>query len=295
MFIGKRNLSKSMDDDFLQGLFIDLSDPIRRQIISTLHNTNSKQQSDLKEILDVNDQELGRNLKRLEERNLIKVNRHSGRPGNNEDRKCGNEISLSILGQWLYPQLSAIMVFDKHKQYFTDHSSLHLPAVFRQNINIILNSPFQIVEGYTNVCQKWIEMYRNTDHGQYIHAAKSEVSLNMIYESFEAIYFRNVKYKYILQKNFRGSKDRREKLKRLRWEKLIYEGRIERGMLEDIPVVVILNEKEAAISFPKDGKANIDKCLYSKDPLFHQWCEEYFEYLWKDCLIFRDEWIIEGE
>ena len=284
-----------MDDDFLQDLFIDLSDPTRRQIISTLHNTNSKQQSDLKEILGVNDQELGRNLKRLEERNLIKVNRHSGRPGNNDDRKSGNEISLSILGQWLYPQLSAITVFDKHKQYFVEHSSSHLPAVFRQNINIVLNSPFQIVEGYTNVCQKWIEMYRNTDHGQYIHAAKSEVSLNMIYESFEAIYFRNVKYKYILQKNFRGSKDRREKLKRLRWEKLIYEGRIERGMLEYIPVVVILNEKEAAISFPKDGKADIDKCLYSKDPLFHQWCEEYFEYLWKDCLIFRDEWIIEGE
>ncbi len=62
-----------MDDDFLQDLFIDLSDPTRRQIISTLHNTNSKQQTDLKEILDVNDQELGRNLKRLEERNLIEV------------------------------------------------------------------------------------------------------------------------------------------------------------------------------------------------------------------------------
>ena len=44
--------------------------------------------------------------------------------------------------------------------------------------------------------------------------------------------------------------------------------------------IVVLNEKEACIFFPKNGEADLTEMFYSDNDVFHEWCLDYFRYCW---------------
>jgi hypothetical protein len=65
------------------------------------------------------------------------------------------------------------------------------------------------------------------------------------------------------------------------FQKLIDSKQVERKMKKTVKTVVVLNEKDACVSFPKiDGDSNITEMFYSDDPMFHEWCLDYFRYNW---------------
>jgi len=70
---------------------------------------------------------------------------------------------------------------------------------------------------------------------------------------------------------------------------LLAEGKAERKMKKDVKTVVVLNEKEACISFPTlDGETNLAESFYSDDSMFHEWCLDFFRYCWYGSDLFQE-------
>ena len=47
----------------------------------------------------------------------------------------------------------------------------------------------------------------------------------------------------------------------------------------NVQTVVVLNEKEACVSFPDlKGKSDITQMFYGTDPEFREWCLDFFRY-----------------
>jgi len=60
-------------------------------------------------------------------------------------------------------------------------------------------------------------------------------------------------------------------------------------MVDRVQVSVILNEKQAAIMFPtQKGETDMNMIFFSTDPLFHEWCVDYFRYRWYGSDIFDE-------
>lgn len=66
-------------------------------------------------------------------------------------------------------------------------------------------------------------------------------------------------------------------------------GLVERKMAKSVQTVLVLSEKEACVLFPdKDGESDLREMFYSDDPMFHEWCLDYFRYRWYGSDIFRE-------
>jgi len=84
-------------------------------------------------------------------------------------------------------------------------------------------------------------------------------------------------------------KARKKLLEKMDFQKLIESKQVERKMKKTVKTVVVLNEKEACVSFPKiDGDSNITEMFHSTDPMFHEWCLDYFRYSWYGSDIFQE-------
>jgi len=56
-----------------------------------------------------------------------------------------------------------------------------------------------------------------------------------------------------------------------------------------VQTVVVLNEKEACVLFPNtEGESDLSEMFYSSDPMFHEWCVDYFRYCWYGSDIFEE-------
>jgi predicted transcriptional regulator len=66
-------------------------------------------------------------------------------------------------------------------------------------------------------------------------------------------------------------------------------GLIERKMADKVQVMTVLNERQASVLFPNlKGEADLNTMFYSDDPLFHEWCLDYFRYKWYGSDIFDE-------
>jgi predicted transcriptional regulator len=60
-------------------------------------------------------------------------------------------------------------------------------------------------------------------------------------------------------------------------------------VVESVQVAVILNEKQAAVLFPtQKGETDMNMIFHSSDPVFHEWCLDYFRYRWYGSDIFDE-------
>ena len=98
-----------------------------------------------------------------------------------------------------------------------------------------------------------------------------------------------VKLQYILGQDVVVPKGRSELLQKLGWRDLMASGLIERKMADKVQVVTVLNEKQASVLFPDlKGEADLNTMFCSEDPLFHEWCLDYFRYKWYGSDIFDE-------
>jgi predicted transcriptional regulator len=262
-------MNSGLLNDDLKNMFVDFSDRERLEIFGLLYKSPMKQKT-IKNTLNsqgikIDDAELHRDLKRFEKSRLVKRNQ-------------GNLLTLTHFGRWIYPSISTFISLFNYQQYFLEHTACNLPAKFAQRIGALVNVNFELIDDPFRIEQKWIDIYENA--GEYIYAAKSQASLKMIESAFEAITTREVTYNYILPKFIFAPGGRKRLLTKLHWLDYIRKRKIERHMLPNMPIVVILNEQEATAAFPDlNGKTDLSTCLYSKDSLFHEWCLDYFQYL----------------
>jgi len=221
--------------------------------------------------IDATKQEVHRNFLRLEKTGLIK-------------KKVSGKYSLTTFGQTVCTQVPSLVFLTQNRKYFEEHNFGNVPHKFQMRCGQLANS--QYVKGVSKVLEQWKEIYKNSD--SYIYEILSEVPLDLIEPLVKKIK-KGVKFNYIFSESAVVPKGRKALLKKLGFDALIEKGLIERKMEKNVQTVVVLNEKEACLMFPSlDGESDISEMFYSNDPMFHEWCLDYFRYCWYGSDIFRE-------
>ena len=249
---------------------LELASPQRLSILVGLLGKDLTPTEFAKEI-DATKQEVHRNFLRLEKSGLIK-------------KKVNGKYTLTTFGQTVCTQVPSLVFLSQNRKYFEEHNFGEVPTKFQMRCGQLANGKY--VKGVSKVLEQWKLIYKNSD--EYIYEVLSEAPLDMI-EPLVARIKKGVKFNYIFSESTVVPKGRKALLKKLGFDKLMEKGLIERKMEKNVQTVVILNEKEACIMFPTlDGESDISEMFYSDDPMFHEWCLDYFRYCWYGSDIFKE-------
>jgi len=241
---------------------LDLASPQRLNILFKLLNKDSTPTEIAKE-LESTKQEVHRNFIRLEESGLI-------------EKKNNGKYSTTTFGETVCTQVPTIVFFSQNRKYFEEHTFIDIPYKFKIRCGQLAVS--QHVKGISKVLEQWKAIYKNSK--EYIYEILSEAPLDLIEPLVKQIK-KGIKFQYIFSESTVVPKGRKDLLKKLGFNNLIEKGLIERKMAKNVQTVIVLNEKEACVLFPKnDGGSDLTEMFYSDDPMFHEWCLDYFRFCW---------------
>lgn len=241
---------------------LDLASPQRLNILFKLLSKDSTPTEIAKE-LESTKQEVHRNFIRLEESGLI-------------EKKNNGKYSTTTFGETVCTQVPTIVFFSQNRKYFEEHTFVDIPYKFKIRCGQLAVS--QHVKGISKVLEQWKTIYKNSN--EYIYEILSEAPLDLIEPLVKQIK-KGIKFQYIFSESTVVPKGRKDLLKKLGFNSLIEKGLIERKMAKNVRTVIVLNEKEACVLFPKnDGESDLTEMFYSGDPMFHEWCLDYFRFCW---------------
>ena len=257
---------------FIADDLLELSSSKRIDILSEILMKNSSI-SQIAKKLDSTNQEIHRNVQRLEKNDFIEKNRD------------GN-YQLTNFGLNMLKQLHSMSFLSKNKKYFKKHSLEQIPAKFIQRIGQLENS--ENVKGFVKVHEKWNLIYENAE--KYIYNILYEVSYDSdIINTLIKLMNQGIKIKSIFSESAIVSTKREQVLKKNNFEKFTKLKILERKMTKENLMSVTLNEKQAAICFPdNDGEIDLSTMFYSEDPEFHDWCLDYFNEFWNKSSNFQE-------
>ena len=216
-------------------------------------------------------QEVHRNFSRLEDRGLIE----KGKDG---------KYSLTTFGKTMCTQVPSIVFLSQNKKYFDSHTFGNLPTKFIMRAGQLASGKH--IKGVSKTLEQWKAIYKNAD--EYVCEILSEVPLDLIEPLVKRIK-RGIRFQYVFDENVVIPKGRKTLLKKLGFDKLLEKGLVERKMAKGVQSVLVINEKEACLMFPTiDEEADITEMLYSDDPMFHEWCLDYFRYCWYGSDMFKE-------
>ncbi len=261
-----------MSDQFEEAAddFLELASTQRLHILFKLLQKKSTPTSIAKE-LDATKQEVHRNFGRLEDGGLI-------------EKDTDGKYTLTTFGQTMCSQVPSLVFLSQNRKYFEDHNFGDIPQKFIMRTGQLASG--QHIKGFVKVLEKWKMIYQNAD--QYIYEILSEVPLDLIEPLVKQIK-KGVHFNYILSESVVVPKGRKALLKKLGFNDLIEKGLVERKMKKKVQTILILNEKEACILFPKsDGESDMSQMIYGNDLAFHEWCLDYFRYCWYGSDIFEE-------
>jgi len=251
-------------------IFVELAGELRRQILIRL-NQEKLRLSELAKELDATMQEAHRNINRLIEAGLV-------------EKDPEGLLLLTTFGKVMLKQIPTFAFLAEHEQYFEEHTLGDLPMKFIQRIGALYNG--EVIHGVVRVFEKWKMIYH--DAKEYVYEILAQIPLDLIEPKVGRIQS-GIKYSYILGQDVVVPKGRTELLQKLGWRDLMARGLIERKMADKVQIVTVLNERQASVLFPDlKGEADLNTMFYNEDPLFHEWCLDYFRYKWYGSDIFDE-------
>lgn len=254
----------------------ELANADRLLILSQLREANNTL-SGLSRQLGMVVQEVHRNINRLVEASLVK-------------KESGNSYSITTLGDTILMQLSSIKFLADNNNYFLEHSLAALPAKFVQRIGALVDSSFQ--DNPVAVFEYQKELIDDTQ--EYLDVALSQVPSYLIEYVQPTLKRRHVKLRYLLPLNAVMPKKRHTATTHAEFHQLLQEGVVERRMIKSVVVGTLINEKQAILMF-SGAKSEVDvgSCFYSKNEQFHEWCTDYFDYMWRQSRPFESKKLVE--
>jgi predicted transcriptional regulator len=251
--------------------FFELASEQRLAIIFQL-NEKSAKISQIAKDLGITMQEAHRNVNRLQDAGLI-------------EKDPEGIFSLTTFGNTIIKQIPTFNYLSKHKEYFSEHVLGELPIKFIMRLGAL--DKCEYVKGVVAILERWKGIYREAD--ECIYEIVPQVPIDLIEPAVTRVKEKGVKYSYVFPKDVIIPKGRKDLLKKLGHAELLNKGAIERRMVETVKVAVILNEKNAAVLFPtQKGETDMNMIFYSSDPVFHEWCLDYFRYRWYGSDIFDE-------
>ena len=250
--------------------FLELASEQRLDILLRLCEKKSKVSAMAKE-LDATIQQVDKNFERLTKANMIV-------------KESDGFYHLTTFGETICIQVPSLIFLSRHMKYFSDHNFGTVPKKFVMRIGALADG--QYLKGITVVLDRWKEIFKNAN--EYIYGIISEEALDHIEPIVNQIK-KGVKVNSIFAEGAIVPKGRKDLLAKIGFNKLVQNGLIERKMKKEVNALVVLNEKEACVTFPKiDGDYDISSMFFSTDPLFHEWCLDYFRYCWYGSDVFQE-------
>ena len=244
----------------------ELSNEQRMSILQKLFFNNAKL-SVLSKELGVTTPEVFRNLDRLEKAEMIV--------------KLPNEgFAITTYGRGICYVLQSFDFLSKNKKFFQEHHFGNMPKNFVQEIGMLQNG--ELVNGFVKMTEYCLDIIN--DSNEYIYGMLVEEPLRFIEPAIKKAK-KGVQVKTIFSESTITSKERVPLIKKLDLNDLTKKGRIERKMSANLDVIVVLNEKHGGVMFPNlHGKTDISMMYYGKDPNFHKWCLNFFNFSWNNHL-----------
>jgi len=252
--------------------FLEIASAQRLAILLRLYENTSKV-SVLAKDLGATIPEVYRNFERLAKADLIVKNSEG-------------DYSITTYGKIMCGQISSIRFLSVNKKYFKDHNFGDIPQKFLHRIGALEEA--KQIKGFVKVMEKWQEIYKNADEHIYNILYEIPYSADLM-EPLTKKIENGVKLHSILSESAIIPKERKQIIDKLGIRKLIENGLLERKMKDDVSTVMILNEKEGCVMFPsKTGEVDLSEGFYGNDPLFQEWCGDYFDYCWSRAKPFQE-------
>ncbi|MGD8707944.1 MAG: helix-turn-helix domain-containing protein [Nitrosopumilaceae archaeon] len=249
---------------------LDLASPQRLNILFILLGKNSTPTQIAKK-LEATKQEVHRNFTRLVESGLI-------------EKRIDGKYSLTTFGEVVCTQVPTVVFLSQNRKYFEEHTLGDIPYKFKMRCGQLANGKH--IKGFSKAMEQWKSIYKNSN--EYIFEILSEVPLDLIEPLVKRVK-KGIKFNYIFSESAVIPKGRKSLLKKLGFGKLMEKGLVERKMRPNVQTVLVLNEHEACVMFPnKDGESDLSEMFYSNDPMFHEWCLDYFRYSWYGSDLFEE-------
>ena len=255
-----------------QEIFFELASDQRLAILFTLNRGKFKTDeaynlSKLAKHLNITMQEIHRNLNRLLDAGLI-------------EKDSTGTFFLTTFGNAIITQIPTFDFLSRHKEYFSAHTlGGETRMKFIQRIGALNNCEY--VSGLVAVIELWKRIYRESK--EYILGMLPQIPLDLIETVVPKIKLEGIKFNYILPQKAMVPKKRSELLESVGFNEFIKSGVVERRMVDRMQIATVLNEKQATVMFPMakgPEEADMNSVFYSEDPLFHEWCMDYFKYNW---------------
>ncbi|MDQ3902178.1 MAG: transcriptional regulator [Thermoproteota archaeon] len=213
------------------------------------------------------------------------------------ERGYDGTFILSTFGKTILEQISTLDFLSRNKDYFTNHTFSSLPLKFVRRIGSLSDS--ELLSGIVPIDEKLKEIYERSE--EYVYAMIPEVPIDLI-ESIVARLKKGGKksfrFSYILPAHAAVPKRRKQILEPLAFSELLKKGTVERKMVNSLLIGVVLNDKQACVTFPRidrNNKIEIDmnSMLYGSNPDYHEWCLDYYRYVWYNARSFDEKALME--
>src|SRR5919106_5074010 len=293
MYMASGNNEENYDDDHdennsyqpfrnIEQTLFEVANAERLSILLKLkeenNNKNNNNLSKLSKDLSIIVQEVHRHTNRLLKAGLVQKDSSTG------------YFSLTTFGNIVVMQLSALDFISKNRNYFSDHTLGDLPLKFIQRVGSLVNS--QLLTNSVAVFEYQKEVFSTS--GSYVYTILPEVPQYLI-DSVMPTIEKGVRLRYILPYNAVLPKKRHDISKHEKFHTLINKEIVQRRMIDNIQVGLIINETQSMISFSTvKGKTDMNSAFCSSNPIFHDWCLDYFNYKWENSKSFNPEKITEA-
>ncbi len=213
------------------------------------------------------------------------------------DRESNGTFFLTTFGKTILEQIPTLDFLSRNKDYFSDHTFSALPLKFIRRIGSLSNS--KLISGLVSVDEKLNDIYNRSR--EYVYAMIPEVPIDLI-ESIVArlkkAETKHFRFSYILSTHATVPKRRKQLLEGLGFDELLKNGTVERKMVNSLLIGVVLNDEQACVMFPRiqrNNKIEIDmnSMFYGEDPDFHEWCLDYYRYIWHNARSFEEKGLVE--
>lgn len=246
---------------------------IRHTILLEIEKQKKVKMSDFAEKINEKLPYISKNFKLLRDAQIIE--------------KDTDSYFLTTFGKAIVIQIKSIDFVSKNKKYFNEHTIDDLPFVFKSSIGSLMFGT--LINGFVKVESQWNLIHTNAE--KYVKNILIEVpySKNLM-ETIAKQSKKGVEFASVFSDKAIIPTEREEIKSKLKLDKLIKENKLKRVVKKNVKVAINLNEKEALVIFPTkdDSQTDFSKAFYSNDPIFHEWCLEYFRYCWESSDPFQE-------
>ncbi|MCH8834083.1 MAG: transcriptional regulator [Thaumarchaeota archaeon] len=249
-------------DNSLSEVFMELAGESRYAILLMLEEQKQRSVQLAKE-LNLTIQETHRNTVRLADAGLIK-------------KDSDGFFSLTPYGRIMVSQLGSFGFLNKYKEYFGEHFPSDLPSKFLQRIGNLSNC--ELIHGNFAIVDKWLSLAE--DAKEYLRIMTAQIP-PQFFKLWVSKAKKGLQIFLMHGENTIAPKGFKKELDSSVIRNLISEGIYKRKMVKKIQTMMVMNEKRGILFFPDSkGESDMYYAFISDDPDFHEWCVDYFDYIW---------------